>query len=299
MTEQTMRGVFPILVTPFDEQSRIDEESLRRLVDFNLASGAHGLGIALGSEVFKLSEAERERVTRIVVDQAGGRAPVVVNSGAPGTDLAVYYSRRAEANGADALMLMPPSFMPAGPEEVVEYFQVVSTAVNIPIFIQDTSSAHVPAALALRIAEKCGNVRYIKVESAPITSKVAAVVGAAGDRLVVFGGAGGGYFIEEMRRGSQGTMPFPSQTEAFVRVWDLFQAGDEAGAQAVFNRLILPVNRLVDQGAGIFYAVHKEILRRRGVIRTARARHPAPEMDDRTASELAALLDEIYPEQVV
>ncbi|MEZ4674798.1 MAG: dihydrodipicolinate synthase family protein [Caldilineaceae bacterium] len=52
-------------------------------------------------------------MTTIVVDQVNGRVPVVINTGAPGTDLAVLYSRRAEELGADALMILPPSFMPA------------------------------------------------------------------------------------------------------------------------------------------------------------------------------------------
>jgi len=295
MPIDTMRGVFPILVTPFDRESQIDQDSLRSLVDFNLAAGVHGLGIALGSEIFKLSEAEREQITCTVVDQVNGRVPVVVNSGASGTDLAVHYSRIAEANGVDAIMLMPPSFMPISPQEILEYFQIISDAVSIPIFIQDTSSAHVPAGLALRIAEKCSRVRYIKVESMPITSKVADAVTTAGEWLVVFGGAGGNYFIEEMRRGSQGTMPFPSQPEAFVEVWNLFQRGDEVAAREVFTYKILPVNRLVEQSSGIFYAVHKEILLRRGVISTAKVRHPAPTIDENTSRELDQLIDELYP----
>jgi len=75
MPTTTMRGVYPILLTPFDEESRIDEESLRRLIEFNVRAGVHGLGVALGSEVYKLSEAERVQVTRIVVDQVKGRVP--------------------------------------------------------------------------------------------------------------------------------------------------------------------------------------------------------------------------------
>ena len=47
---EAMRGVFPILVTPFDDQERVDEDSLRSLVDFTIGAGVHGLGIALGSE---------------------------------------------------------------------------------------------------------------------------------------------------------------------------------------------------------------------------------------------------------
>ena len=298
MQAEKMRGVYPILVTPFDENSQIDETSLRNLIDFNLAAGVHGLGVALGSEVFKLSEAERERVTRIVVDQVRGRVPVVINTGAAGTDLAVFYSQAAQANGADALMVMPPTFMPVGPAENIDYFGAISAAVEIPIFIQDTSSAPVPPALARQIAERCEWVRYVKVESLPITAKVADMVAKAGDRLVVFGGGGGTYFIEEMQRGSVGTMPFCTQPEAFVEIWNLYQSGNEEAARDVFNRTVLPVNRIAAQGAGLFYHIHKEILRQRGVIRTATVRGPAPAMDELTRQDLQRVIEPGYPPRV-
>lgn len=294
MPPEPMQGVFPILVTPFDEQGRIDEESLRRLIDFDIDAGVHGLGVALGSEVFKLSEAERDQVIRTVVDQVRQRVPVVINTGAPGTDLAVFYSRRAEELGADAVMVIPPSFMPAGPAEVLEYYQAISDAVSIPIFMQDVASASISAGLARQIAENCPRVRYIKVESPPVASKVADMVAQAGDRLTIFGGAGGGYFIEELRRGSLGTMPFCSQPEAFVQVWNLMRSGDERGARAVFDRVIAPINRIAAQGSGIFYHVHKELLRRRGVIATAKVRSPAPPVDEQTQSELDQLIVELY-----
>ncbi len=295
MQTETMRGVFPILITPFAENGRIDEASLRQLVDFNLAAGVHGLGVALGSEIFKLSEAERDHVTRIVVDQVGGRVPVVINTGANGTDLAVLYSRAAEQNGADALMILPPAFIPPSTPELLEYYGAISAAVQIPIFLQDTPAATIGAGLARQLAEECEWVRYIKVESIPITAKVADMVAKAGDQLVVFGGAGGGYFIEEMRRGSVGTMPFCSQPEAFVEVWNLCQAGDEHTARTVFDRTIAPINRIAAQSMGLFYHVHKELLRHRGIIRTAKVRSPAPPVDALTQRELQQMLDELYP----
>ena len=175
------QGVFPILVTPFDDQSRVDEESLRRLVEFNIGAGVHGLGVALGSEVFRFSEAERRQVTRIVVDQARGRVPIVINTGAQGTDLAVLYSRMAEEAGADALMVMPPTLVPAGPIELREYFRAISDAVRIPIFIQDAGSPPVPAGLARQIAAESERVRYIKVESTPLPQRVAEAVTQTGD----------------------------------------------------------------------------------------------------------------------
>lgn len=294
MGSEMMRGVFPILVTPFDERSRVDEESLRGLVEFNIAAGVHGLGVALGSEVFKLSEAERGQVARTVIEQARKRVPIVINTGANGTDLAVFYSRMAEDLGADALMVMPPSFVPASGDETCEYFRAISDAVHIPIFIQDTSSTPVSGALARRLADECEHVRYIKVESLPTPVKVADAAAQAGDRLTIFGGAGGSYFIEELRRGSQGTMPFCSQPEAFVEVWNRFQAGDLRGAREVFDRLIVPVNRVSSQAPNAYYHVHKELLRQRGVIRTARVRGPVTPLDEMTRREMQEIFHGLY-----
>ena len=74
-----------------------------------------------------------------------------------------------------------------------------------------------------------------------------------------------------MRRGAQGTMPFCSQPAAFVEIWNRFRAGDEAGARAVFDATIMAVNRLGAQGGDLFYHVHKQLLVRLGVIRSARS----------------------------
>jgi dihydrodipicolinate synthase/N-acetylneuraminate lyase len=295
MPSKQMRGVYPILITPFDEQSRVDEESLRSLIEFNVKAGVHGIGVALGSEVFKLTESERAHVTRTVVDQVKGRIPVVINTGAAGTDLAVFYSKTAQDLGADAVMVMPPNFTPASAPEVREYFKAISDAISIPIFMQDTSQPHIPGGLAKSIAEESANASYIKVESLPTTAMVAETVKLAGDILTIFGGAGGNYFIEEMRRGSVGTMPFCSQPEAFVKVWDCFQAGDERAARAEFDKYIAPINRISTQQTGAYYHVHKELLRQRGVIRTAIVRRPAgPPLDDLTKRELQDAIDELY-----
>ena len=295
MTESPMRGVYPILVTPYDDAFRVDVESLQSLVEFELDAGVHGLGVALGSEVYKLTEAERVLVTRTVVGQVNGRVPVVINTGGESIQQAKLYSRLAEENGADALMIMPPTVMPARGDGIIEYFGAISSAVGIPIFVQDTARAHVTAEMAARLARETEHVKYIKVESLPTTMMVAETAQKAGDIMTVFGGAGGNYFIEEMRRGSVGTMPGCSHPEAFVQVWDLFQSGDAKGARDVFYRRILPINRISAQGWGAFYHVHKEILRRRGAIKTAKVRGPIVPLDDTTAAELIAVIDELYP----
>ena len=295
MTEKPMQGVFPIVVTPFDAKLRIDADSLQNLVEFQLQAGVHGLGIALGSEILRLTETERSLVTRTVIRQVSHRVPVVVNCGGEGTELAVHYSLAAQEAGADALMIMPPLQMPGGGAQIREYFKAVSDATRLPIFIQDTAASHVPAPLIRQIAEDCEGVHYAKVESIPPPLMVQKAVKKAGKLLTIFGGAAGDYFIEEMRRGSRGTMPGCSCPEAFVEVWDSFHSGDQRMAADAFIRRILPVNRLAAQGWGAFYHVHKEILRRRGVIRCASVRGPMAPLDAMTLRELQQVWDQLFP----
>lgn len=290
---KTIKGVVPILITPFDTEGRIDTDSLEQLIDFNIDAGVHGLGVAIGSEVFKFSEAERDLITKTVVGHVNGRVPVIINTGASGTALAVQYSQAAEAAGADAIMVIPPHFMPASAEEIADYYRTIDKAVGIPIFLQDIPQAPVPPGLAMRLKQECTNVAYIKVETLPITTKVAEMSAVAGDELVIFGGAGGSYFIEEMRRGAKGTMPFCSQPAAFVETWNRFQAGDETGARTAFDASIMAVNRLGAQGGDIFFHLHKQLLVRLGVIRTAMVRSPTVTVDPVTQREMTELIDQL------
>lgn len=283
-------GVVPILLTPFHDDGSIDEDGLRTEVDFAIDAGVHGLGIALGSEVFKFTEAERDQVLTIVVGQARDRVPVVMNTGAPATDLAVHYSRRAYDLGAAGLMCTPP-----GPgfssEAVVSYFKAISDAVPLPIVLQDTSTTPIPAALIRIIGETCEQATYAKVESVPPASQVYRAVEAAGDVVEVFGGAGGGQFLQELRRGSIGTMPFPTTARAFVEVWDLWHAGDVAAAQTVFRQRIQPLLEVQIGGLSGAYVVHKEALKRQGVIRSTYVRPPMDDLDPMTREDLEAAFE--------
>lgn len=287
-----LHGVVPILVTPFDEAGRLDVESLRRLVAFNIDAGVHGLGIALGSEVYKLADDERATVVATVVDEARGRVPVVMNTGALATDIAVRHSRSAEAAGVAAVMCAGPGpGIAAG--EIRHYFRAIADAVRIPIIVQDTAANHLPAPLLRAIGDEAEGARYAKVESSPPARRVYDAVQACGDRVAIFGGAGGGAFLQELRRGSIGTMPWPSTPRAFVEVWDRWQAGDRAGAQRLFDERLLPIGRIEMPGLSGGQMLHKELLRRQGIIASAQVRRPGDEFDPITWEEVAEVCDRL------
>ena len=271
-----MRGVYPILAMPFDAHNRIDEDVLRREAEFLIEAGVDGMGIALASEVPMLAEAEREQALRIVVGQVRGRAKVVMNTSALGTDLAVQSSRRAEDLGADAVMVLPPA---AVASETVDYYARVAEATSLPIFIQDVPTAPVPPGLALQIANRIEHDWYLKAETPPTPPRVTEVLSLCGDRVTVFGGAGGSFFIEELRRGSVGTMPGSTIPEVFVQVWKLAQSGQLDQAEALFAPYAALL-RLLAQGNGISFYLTKEVLRLRGVFERTDVRRPALRPDD-------------------
>ena len=294
MSERLIKGVVPILVTPFDPEDRVDTESLRRVVEFNINSGVHGLGIALGSEIFKLSEAERDLVATAVIEQTKGRVPVIVNTGAPSTSLAVFYSRRAEELGADAVMVTPPVGLAVpGAEETRRYYRELSDALNIPIVVQDHGGAQVSPALLSDIASESEHVLYCKVETVPTPARIAQAVEETDGKVGILGGGGGNFLIEELKRGSTGTMPSCSQPGAYVRIWDLFHKGDVEAATKVFYNEVLPLNRASAAGITEFYYVNKTLLKRRGVIDHTVVRSPSEPLDPMTISEVDEVIDRV------
>lgn len=291
MTTASFEGIIPILITPFDSKGRIDADSLKSLVEFNIKAGVHGLGLAIGSEIFKLTEAERAELLRLVVEAVAGRVPVIMNTSANGTDLAIHYARQAKDCGADALMMFPPSFMPVGVDGTLDHFAALAEACDLPVILQDVPQGPIPPALAKAIALRAPQVVAIKVETLPTVPQVAAMAAHVGRCLTVIGGAAGSYMIEEYRRGARGTMPFCSQPEDFLAVWNHLEAGDEAAARARLDSRIMAINRLGAQEGDLFYHLHKQILKRRGIIAHSFVRSPTVTVSKTTQAEINVLLE--------
>src|SRR5215218_7661048 len=109
---EKLQGVYPILVTTFDDEGKLDIASQRRLLNSLIEQGAHGLGLfGNASEGYALTNSERRTLLKAIVEENAGRVPLVVSSGHTGTAAAVELSREAEDLGANALMVLPPYFL--------------------------------------------------------------------------------------------------------------------------------------------------------------------------------------------
>ncbi len=286
-----LQGVFPILATTFHDDGSLDLESQARLTAYLLESGAHGLGV-LGnaSEGYTLDAAERRRIFEVVRREAGARAPLVVSTGATGTEVAVRQSREAEDMGADALMVLPPYLLKPDGDGLLCYFEAISKAVTIPIMVQDApllTQVAMPAALLARMGRQIERVAYAKVEAPPTAPKVSAVLQQAESRLTVFGGLNGNFLIEEVQRGARGVMPASDMTRQFVAVWERLEAGDTPCAWQIFTRLLPLIRFELQPGLGVSAVKHN--LAACGVIASPQVRSPTGSLDAEGLRELEAL----------
>ena len=288
-----LRGIFPVLQTPLDDNGELDEASLVREVAFCIQAGAHGLVFpVLGSEFQFLSDGERQRLVEVVAGEASGQVPVVAGVAAPSAAIAVEHARHAARVGADAVIALPPYIASPLEEEALAYYQAISQAAQRPVFVQHSFPDMDPR-LLVRLLKEIEHVRYIKEEMAPSAHNIGAVVQAVGEECWgVFGGALGRWMISEMRRGACGFMPAAEVVDVHVRIWEAFQSGDEPRARRLLNRLLPLINLTMLLGM----RVCKEVLVRRGVLTTANMRTPgAPELDEEDGRELDLILQDLAP----
>jgi 4-hydroxy-tetrahydrodipicolinate synthase len=129
------KGSYTALITPFKDK-RVDEDALRRLVDWQIAEGTHGL-VPTGTtgESPALDYDEHNRVVLITIEAARGRVPVMAGTGSNSTAEAIFLSQHAERAGAQALLVVTPYYNKPSQEGMYQHFKAINDAVGIPIFI--------------------------------------------------------------------------------------------------------------------------------------------------------------------
>ncbi|WP_444461188.1 4-hydroxy-tetrahydrodipicolinate synthase [Rhodobacter capsulatus] len=129
------KGSFPALVTPFSNGA-VDWDTLKKLVDWHIAQGSHGLvPVGTTGESPTLSHEEHNEVVRVVVETAAKRVPVIAGAGSNATAEGIELIRHAEENGADAALVVTPYYNKPTQRGMVAHFTAMHDACNLPIII--------------------------------------------------------------------------------------------------------------------------------------------------------------------
>jgi len=238
------RGIFTPLITPIDLHEGIDLASLRRLVDFQVRAGVHGLwAMGTSAEFASFSADERAAAIEAVVETAAGRVPVIANVSDASTRVTVQHGRRALRAGADGIAATPPYYYPHSQDELMVHYRAIQDAVDLPLFIYNipqTVRVRLELRTAYQLAEE-GTVSGIKDSQNDLEWFRQLVVFTRQRRLAFWAFAGTRYLIDAaVLAGAGGAIPslanaFP---ELCVQAYEFAIAGDFAGAADVETRII-------------------------------------------------------------
>ncbi|MBW1818992.1 MAG: dihydrodipicolinate synthase family protein [Deltaproteobacteria bacterium] len=288
-----LKGIYPIVPTPFESDGKVDLDSIDRLVQFLSERKVHGVAIlgALG-EGQKLTGDERGTVIRHYRKLIPAGMGLVVGVRAPATDPAKLMAMQARDLGADALLLGPHNVQKDA--ALLGYYLQVDETVGIPLVIHDypaVTGITMSIELIAKMYEQGNNLNYLKLEDPPTGAKMQALAKLTGPGLKVFGALGGMYALEELELGAVGIMTGFVFAGLLVKLYDMVQAGEMDKAAALFYDFV-PLNRWEFQ-PGIGVSLRKEIFKRMGIFNTAVVRHPGAVAGEECVSQMLRMIDHL------
>ncbi|MHB1006095.1 MAG: dihydrodipicolinate synthase family protein [Chloroflexota bacterium] len=291
-----LHGIFPPILTPMTPSEAIDLASMKRLVDYLITKGVHGLWVmGTTGEFPSFDVSERARGVEAAISAANGRVPVVVNVGDCSTRLVLRHAENALKAGADAIAVTPPYYYPNSQDELLAHFRLVREKIDLPLLIYNipqTVKTKTEVATALKLAEE-GTVIGIKDSQNDLDWFRQVMVGAQQRGLDFRGFLGTRFLIDAAQTiGGHGSIPSMSNVvpSACVQTYEAARRGDWAGA-AKHQERVMAVERIskVAQGgcpnAALFSAM-KTILAKQGVIAHNTLSAPLRQL---TAAEVAKL----------
>lgn len=294
MTE--IKGICPIIATPFTDNGEVDYTSLENLIKVLIKGGCHAVTLfGIAGEYYKLNDAEREMMAKTTVRicrENGGKCIISVTDHS--TEIAVKQAKFFEEIGADCLMLLPPFFLKPGAGYLYEHMKAVAKAVSIPVMAQyapeQTGVAIAPETF-VKLEKECPNMIYYKIECKPAGPYVTNLMKLTNGKMKIFVGNAGFQIIECMDRGAIGGMPGCSMFDVYLDIYNRYVSGDRKGAIEVHNKL-LPMLNHIRQNVEQIISFEKRILKRRGIISSDYCRKPSYGTDE----YFDKLFDEFYAE---
>jgi 4-hydroxy-tetrahydrodipicolinate synthase len=292
-----LRGIIPVLPTPFTPDGGLDRDGLERLFDHAVTWGASGLAVlGVASEADALSPAEYEAVVRLAGRRLAGRATLVVGvSGADPRSAARGAAAAGQAGAAAVFAKCPPPSGPgAGEREVVEYFGAIAEAAGVPVMAQSFAAAGsrdgiLSLEVLRRVVAAEPRIRYVKEETPPPegNGKITRVRQALGDAPAIFSGSGGITLPDDLRRGAVGCMPGAVLVRGLLHVFELMAGGKADEADALHAEL-LPLILFRARWGSV--AVTKLLLHEAGILPSPHVRRPGEgPLDAEAQAELRRL----------
>jgi 4-hydroxy-tetrahydrodipicolinate synthase len=238
-----LRGCATALVTPFSADGSIDEDSLRALIEYQIDGGIRLL-VPCGTtgESVTMSDEEDQRVIKLTIDTAAGRARVIAGAGSNSTASAIAYSRTARDLGADAVLQVAPYYNKPTQDGLYAHFRAIAESVpELPVVIYNVpgrTSSNISAQTTLRLARDVENIVAVKEASGNL-SQIMEILRARPDDFRVLSGDDS-FTLALIALRAEGLVSVASNEapELMSRLVDLALEGKWDEARALHYRLL-------------------------------------------------------------
>lgn len=231
-------GVMPAITTQFDVKGNLDLDTFKINLSHQINAGVNGiiLGGTLG-EASTLTNQEKQQLLAVTLGEVNGKIPVIMNIAEQATIEAIRLAQKAESEGADGLMLLPPMRYKATDEETVTYFSTIANATKLPIMIYNNPIDYkIEVTLEMFAAlESYKNITAVKESTRDITN-ITRMINRFGDRFQILCGVDT-IAMEALLMGANGWVAglvdaFPRET---VAIYSYCKQGELEKARSIFS----------------------------------------------------------------
>lgn len=231
-------GVMPAITTQFDVKGNLDLDTFKINLSHQINAGVNGiiLGGTLG-EASTLTNQEKQQLLAVTLGEVNGKIPVIMNIAEQATIEAIRLAQKAESEGADGLMLLPPMRYKATDEETVTFFSTIANATKLPIMIYNNPIDYkIEVTLEMFAAlESYKNITAVKESTRDITN-ITRMINRFGDRFQILCGVDT-IAMEALLMGANGWVAglvdaFPRET---VAIYSYCKQGELEKARSIFS----------------------------------------------------------------
>jgi 4-hydroxy-tetrahydrodipicolinate synthase len=240
------KGSIVAMITPFDQNNKIDEQGIRELVEFHIKNGTDGI-VPCGTtgESPTLSHEEHKKVIELTVKAVAGRVPVIAGTGSNSTEEAIDLTSAAKDLGADGVLLVMPYYNKPTQKGLYEHFKTIAEKVDIPGIIYNVPSRSGVNMLPSTLAELAELKNVVAVKEASGNLEQMAEIMYLCDKNIILLSGDDKILLPVLSIGGKGVISvvaniIPTEVSQMVKE---FQKGNYQEAQNLFFKTIYPLSR--------------------------------------------------------
>jgi 4-hydroxy-tetrahydrodipicolinate synthase len=228
------KGIIPAMLTPLDEYGDIDENILKKLTNFLIESGVHGLfAVSSTGECYGLDFEQKKKILKIVLAENRGRVPVYAGTGLITTRDTIKMTRLAAELGVNAVSVITPMFIHPSNEELYDHFKAVARSVDLPVLLYNNparTGVNIEVDLLVKLS-KIDNIVGIKDSSGDMTLVSEFIRKTEPDFNVLIGKDT--LILSGLVYGAKGTIASTGNLvpKLLVEIYDEYQKGNLAAAK--------------------------------------------------------------------